>query len=137
LPPVSSLSWAENELRFPARFAKNRTSSVVYGQFNAFITSSLLPFFLPCLLGKKQTRSLLTHSCEPDRTHVERAKHWSTIIGACGQLSTDQLQSVKKLCLSRLGSAANGFSPELRLLAREIRNASPLGNHEVAQAGLE
>jgi hypothetical protein len=74
LPPVSSLFWAENELRFPARFAKNRTSSVVYGQFNAF-TSSLLPFFLLCLVGKKQTRSLLTHSCEPDRTHVERVKH--------------------------------------------------------------
>ena len=74
MPPVSSLSWAENELRFPARFARNRTSSVVYGQFNDF-TSSLLPFFLPCLLGKKQTRSLLTHFCGPDRTHVERAKH--------------------------------------------------------------
>ena len=53
LPPVSSLSWAENEVRFPARFAKNRTSSVVYGQFNA-VTSSLLPFFLLCLLGKNK-----------------------------------------------------------------------------------
>jgi len=53
LPPVSSLSWAENELRFPVRFAKNRTSSVVYGQFNVF-TSSLLPFFLLCLLGNNK-----------------------------------------------------------------------------------
>jgi hypothetical protein len=26
MPPVSSLSWAENEVRFPVRFAKNRTS---------------------------------------------------------------------------------------------------------------
>jgi hypothetical protein len=53
LPPVSPLSWAENEVRFPARFAKNRTSSVVYGQFNAF-TSSLLRFFLLCLLGNNK-----------------------------------------------------------------------------------
>jgi hypothetical protein len=50
LPPVSSLSWAENEVRFPARFAKNRTSSVVHGQFNVF-TSSLLRFVLLCLFG--------------------------------------------------------------------------------------
>ena len=34
MPPVSSLSVAENEVRFPVRFAKNRTSSVVYRQFN-------------------------------------------------------------------------------------------------------
>ena len=50
MPAVSSLSWAENKVRFPVRFAKNRTSSVVYGQFNAF-TTSLLLFFLLCLLG--------------------------------------------------------------------------------------
>jgi hypothetical protein len=30
LTPVSSLSWAENEVKFPVRLAKNRTSSVVY-----------------------------------------------------------------------------------------------------------
>jgi hypothetical protein len=45
--------------------------------------------------------------------------------------------AVKKLCLSRLGSTANSFPAELRLLTREIRNASPLGNDEVAQASLE
>ena len=48
MPPVSSLSWAENEVRFPVRFAKNRTSSVVYGQFNAFTSSLLLSFSFVC-----------------------------------------------------------------------------------------
>jgi hypothetical protein len=50
LPPVSSLSCAENEVRFPVRLAKNRTSSVVHWQFNVF-TSSLLRFLLPGLLS--------------------------------------------------------------------------------------
>ena len=50
MPPVSSLSWAENEVRFPVRFAKNRTSSVVHRQFNVF-TSSLLRFLPLGLLG--------------------------------------------------------------------------------------
>src|SRR5882762_4032769 len=84
-----------------------------------------------------QTRSLLTHPCESDWTHLERAKHSSTIPRACGRLSTDQLQSVKKLLRSRLGPPANGFSSELRLFAREIGNASPLRNDEVAQARFE
>jgi len=53
LPPVSSLSWAENVVRFPVRFAKNRTSSVVYAQFNAF-TNSLLRLFLLGLPGNNR-----------------------------------------------------------------------------------
>jgi len=38
---------AENEVRFPVRFAKNRTSSVVYRQFNdspLAVAALLLPY---------------------------------------------------------------------------------------------
>jgi hypothetical protein len=54
LPPVSSLSWAENEARFPVRFAKNRTSSVGYRQFNASPLSLLrfFPFVCPATTNK-------------------------------------------------------------------------------------
>ncbi len=48
MPPVSSLSWAENEVQFPVRFAKNRTSSVVYGQFNVFHLFVAARFLLVC-----------------------------------------------------------------------------------------
>ena len=77
MPPVSSLSWAENEVRFPARFAKNRTSSVGYGHFNAF-TSALLPFFLLCLSGNNKQGvcrltlvSMTRHTSSEPSTHPQ------------------------------------------------------------------
>jgi len=74
LPPVSSLSWAENEVRFPVRFAKNRTSSVVHGQFNVF-TSSLLRFLLLCLFGNHKPGVCWPSFRESGWTHLERAEH--------------------------------------------------------------
>jgi len=70
LPPVSSVSWAENEVRFPVRFAKNRTSSVVYGHSSAITSASLL-LFSPLFARQQQTRSLLTPFREPVWAHVE------------------------------------------------------------------
>jgi len=93
LPPVSSLSWAENEVRFPVRFAKNRTSFsclCAVQRFGPFRCCASFSFVCPATTNKE--------SADPlgwaDWTHLERAKHWSTINGACGRLSTDQLQSV-------------------------------------------
>ena len=74
MPPVSSLSCAENEVRFPVRLAKNRTSSVVHWQFNVF-TSSLLRFLLPGLLGNTNREFFPTRFCESGWTHFERIEH--------------------------------------------------------------
>ena len=99
------------------------------------LTSSLLPFLLglPAKTNQESAGSLSGSKW----THVEQAKHSSTIIRACGRLSTDQLQSVKKLFLSNLRRNLHGLPCELGLPAREIRNTAPLGNHKVAQTGLE
>jgi hypothetical protein len=106
----------------------------LFRQINA-LTSSLLPFLLG--LPAKTNLEFAGSLCESEWTHVEQAKHSSTIFGACGRLSTDQLQSAKKLLLSSLRRNLHGLPCKLRLPAREIRNTAPLGNHKVAQTGLE
>jgi hypothetical protein len=99
------------------------------------LTATLLPLFPPWFVRQQQTRSSPVHSREPDWAHFKRAKHSSTITRACGRLLTDQLQSVKKFFLSCLRRAAHSLAAQLRPSPREIGNTSPLGNHEVAEAG--
>ena len=135
MPPVSSPSCAENEVRFPARFAKNRTSSVVWGIEHAHRHTPTPVFSFVCPATTNQESA--GRSQEPERAHCKRAKHSSTITRACGRLLTDQLQSVKKSFLSCLRRTAHGFPAQSRLSAGKIRNTAPLGNHEIAEPGFQ
>lgn len=91
MQPVSSLSWAENEVRFPVRFAKNRTSLQLSTCGSASRRRTLLHFALLCLSRINEPGVCWFHPCGLGRNTDFRVPNK----GTRGRPSTDpQLKSL-------------------------------------------